>query len=328
MPNVNGRLHDVVVVGGGQAGLAVGYFLRRAGLDYVILDAEDAPGGSWRHYWESLRLFSPAEHSVLPGWWMPRQEGRDYPDADHVARYLAAYERRYALAVRRPVRVRAVRAREEWLTVETDTATWRARRVVSATGTWRAPFVPAYPGRAEFGGLQLHTVGYRRAADFRGQRVLVVGGGNSAAQILADVSRVAETVWATRRPPRLLPDDVDGRVLFDAATERVRGNGAGGVVGHIVVVPEVGEARARGVLRAEPMFDRLTRSGALWPDGTHRDFDAVTGVPGSVPSCPTWALWGCAVRAVGSRSRAPVAEGSPACTWWATATGPGRPRPP
>ncbi|MBU8858633.1 MULTISPECIES: FAD-dependent oxidoreductase [unclassified Micromonospora] len=85
---------DVVVVGGGQAGLAAGYYLRRAGLDYVILDAQSRPGGAWRHGWESLRLFSPAEYSPLPGWGMPRQEGEEFPTAGHVVDYLEAYERR------------------------------------------------------------------------------------------------------------------------------------------------------------------------------------------------------------------------------------------
>ena len=280
------HLHDVVVIGGGQAGLAAGYFLRRKKLDFVILDAAHAPGGSWQHYWQALRLFSPAEYSPLPGWWMPRQDGTDYPDAAHVAAYLGAYEKRYELDVRRPVQVRAVHAEAGALVVESDEQVYRARRVISATGTWRAPFIPAYPGRAEFAGAQLHTVDYRRAADFAGQRVLIVGGGNSAAQILADVSHSAETVWATQRPPRFLPDDVDGRVLFNAASDRVREQTIGGGVaglGDIVMVEQVKVARARGVLNPRPMFERLTRTGARWPDGAQLSFDAVIWCTGFRP---------------------------------------------
>ncbi|WP_157601767.1 FAD-dependent oxidoreductase, partial [Saccharomonospora halophila] len=201
---------DVVVIGGGQAGLAAGYFLRRTGLDFAILDAAEAPGGAWRHAWESLRLFSPAEHSPLPGWWMPRQDGEAYPTADHVVDYLTRYERRYALPVHRPVRVRSVRDAGDGLAVESDRGTWHARGVVSATGTWAAPFTPDVPGRGEFAGTQWHTVDYRTPEPFRGRRVVVVGGGNSAAQILAEVSTVAaDTLWCTARPPRFMPDDVD-----------------------------------------------------------------------------------------------------------------------
>ncbi|MGS2617934.1 FAD-dependent oxidoreductase [Micromonospora sp. LZ34] len=120
----------VVVVGGGQAGLAAGYYLRRAGLDYVILDAQSAPGGGWRHGWDALRLFSPAEYSPLPGWGMPRQDGEEFPTAGHVVDYLRAYEQRYDLPVRRPVRVHSVRSTDERLAVDTSADTWLARYVI------------------------------------------------------------------------------------------------------------------------------------------------------------------------------------------------------
>lgn len=96
---------QVVVIGGGQAGVAAGYHLRRLGLDFVVLDAQAEPGGAWRHAWDSLHLFSPAAFSSLPGRPMPVQVGESYPDAGHVVGYLAEYERRYELPVHRPVRV-------------------------------------------------------------------------------------------------------------------------------------------------------------------------------------------------------------------------------
>ncbi|WP_461003125.1 ArsO family NAD(P)H-dependent flavin-containing monooxygenase [Streptomonospora sediminis] len=281
---------DVVVIGGGQAGLAAGYFLRRAGLEFAVLDAEERPGGAWQHYWDSLHLFSPAEHSPLPGWWMPPQPGREFPSAAHVADYLTAYEQRYGLPVHRPVRVRAVRGDSGGLAVESGSGVWRARRVISATGTWRAPYVPAYPGQREFTGRQLHTSGYRRPEEFAGRRVLIVGGGNSAAQILAEVSAVAETTWVTRRPPRFLPDGVDGRVLFDVATRSAAARRAGladgggvAALGDIVMVPPVREARDRGALQARPMFAALTPNGARWPDGAEEPFDAVIWCTGFRP---------------------------------------------
>ena len=101
------QARDVVVIGAGQSGLATGYFLRRTGLDFEILDAADTAGGAWHHAWPSLRLFSPAQWSSLPGWPMPPVPD-GYPGRDHVVAYLTAYERRYPLPVRRPVRPRRV----------------------------------------------------------------------------------------------------------------------------------------------------------------------------------------------------------------------------
>lgn len=283
--------HDVVVIGGGQAGLASGYFLRRAGLDHVILDDRENPGGSWDAYWDSLRLFSTAEHSPLPGWWMPREPGRDYPSARHVVEYLTAYEQRYDLSVRRPVRVGRVERAGDLLRVVADRGAWPARHVISATGSWRSPHVPEVPGLERFRGRQLHTVDYRSPGQLAGQRVVVVGGGNSAAQILAELSPVAETVWVTPRPPRFLPEDLDGSALFELATQRQRAAGAGREAGRsitelgdIVVVPSVREARERGSLKAQPMFERLTPHGVAWADGAEFECDAVLWCTGFRPA--------------------------------------------
>lgn len=280
----------VVVVGGGQAGLATGFYLRRAGLvpgvDFVILDAAEQPGGAWARMWPTLRTFSPAQYSSLPGWMMPTYAG--YPPAGQVTDYLTRYEERYDLSVQRPVRVHRVERAADGLLVRTDKGDWLAAHVVSATGTWSRPFIPTYPGR--FAGQQLHTAQYRQAADFAGRRVAIVGGGNSAAQILAEVSAVADTTWLTQRPPRFLPDDVDGRALFDLATARRRslatGTTAAGVggLGDIVMVEAVREARARGVLHAQPMFTHLTDTGFSWPDGTRQQVDTIIWCTGFRPA--------------------------------------------
>ncbi|CCK29099.1 monooxygenase [Streptomyces davaonensis JCM 4913] len=281
----------MVVIGGGQSGLAAGYHLRRLGVDFVILDARSAAGGAWQHTWDSLRLFSPAAHSSLPGRLMPPQISRTCPDAQHVVEYLADYEKRYELPVERPVRVHGVHRDGRFLRVESDSGMWRARAVISATGTWWRPFLPAAPGRADFEGRQLHTVGYGSPRDFTGRRVIVVGGGNSGAQIAADLAYDTELTWVTRRPPRYLADDIDGRALFDAATARRRALDAGrtdtgGVasLGDIVAVPPVREARDRGLLKASPMFSRLTRDGVEWADGTRAEADAIIWCTGFRPS--------------------------------------------
>lgn len=280
----------VVVIGGGQAGLAAGYYLRRAGLGYVILDDQPAAGGSWREYWPSLHLFSPAAHSRLPGWPMPPSP-REFPPGSHVVGYLSAYEQRYELPVQRPVTVTAVRRNGSGYLVETTAGSWSAEAVINATGTWSRPFWPTYPGMRTFQGRQIHTAQYDGPDTFTGQRVAVVGGGNSATQILAEISTVADTLWFTTRPPRFLPDDVDGRVLFDVATRRAHALAAGdddtgGVagLGDVVMVPSVRDARDRGALRAHPMFAALTAEGVVTDEGGAERVDAVLWCTGFRPS--------------------------------------------
>src|SRR5688572_17703786 len=164
---------DVVVIGGGQAGLALGFYLRRTSLSYRILDAQPGPGGAWRHTWRSLRLFSPARFSSLPGWVM--EGGPDYyPTRDEALDYLSRYEERYGIQVDRPVRVRIVRREGEELMVDTDRGTLRTHAVVSATGTWERPHVPDYHGRDAFEGVQLHSASYVSPEGFAGMRVLVI----------------------------------------------------------------------------------------------------------------------------------------------------------
>lgn len=273
------RAVGVLVIGAGQAGLAAGYYLRRAKADFVILDAQGQPGGAWQHMWASLRLFSPAQYSSLPGWMMPQPSGGGYPSAADTVAYLAEYERRYELPVIRPAKAHAVRRDGAHLQVDTDVGTWRARVVISTTGTWWHPFVPYYPGFGDFRGRMLHTGNYKGPEPFLGRSVVIVGGGNSAAQILAELSLVAQTTWVTLRPPRLLPDEVDGKALFDLATRRQRTGSGISDLGDIVAVAPVREARDRGVLKAKPMFSRMTPSGIAWKDGTEGNVMSSSGAP-------------------------------------------------
>jgi cation diffusion facilitator CzcD-associated flavoprotein CzcO len=307
---------DVAVIGGGQAALAVGYYLRRSGLRFVLLDQQAEPGGAWRQSWASLRLFSPAQWSSLPGWLMPRDPaeggGRDaYPSRDAALAYLTEYEQRYALPIERSVHVDAVHRDGDELRLDTSSGVVYARAVVSATGTWANPVLPELPGQDCFGGVVLHSAQYAGPAAFIGRRVVVVGGGNSGAQIVAELSLVAHVTWATREPPHFLPDEVDGRYLFEQATVRYRAIQEGRTpdpprsLGDVVMVPSVREARARGALHAQPMFMRFTDTGVVWSDGREESVDAVILATGFRPALAHLAPLGL----VGSDGRVAIRPG-------------------
>lgn len=290
---IGARELDVAIIGGGQAALAVGFALRRTGLTFALLDDQEGPGGAWRRTWPSLHLFSPAQWSSLPGWMMPRDAAARpdaYPSRDDVIEYLAQYEQRYQLPTERPVRVSTVSRGDSYLRVVTSVGEVHARAVVSATGTWANPLVPEISGRSSFAGEVVHAAHYAGPQRYAGRRVIVVGGGNSGAQIVAELSEVATVTWATREPPTFLPDEVDGRYLFEQATLRYKAIKEGRTpdtprsLGDVVAVPSVRAARARGALKAAPMFTRFTKSGVVWPDGREEPVDAVIYATGYAPA--------------------------------------------
>lgn len=278
---------DVLIIGAGQAGLSTAYYLRRSGLRTVLIDSEPGPGGSWTHTWESLRLFSPARISSLPG--RPLSlPGENYPAPSDIIEYFADYEKRYNLDIRRPCTAELTTGRGPFATTLTSGEVISSEFVVNATGNASRPFVPFVPGK--FAGQHLHSRYYRSPADFAGRRVCVVGGGNSGAQIAADLQEVAEVTWCTLRPPRFLPDSYDGAELFRVASTRIKaledGTDAPSVsdLGDIVAVPAVRRARDQGILQATPMFDYLTASGIGWRDGTTKEVDAIIWCTGFRPA--------------------------------------------
>ncbi|ESQ97610.1 FAD-dependent pyridine nucleotide-disulfide oxidoreductase [Stutzerimonas chloritidismutans AW-1] len=282
---------DVIIIGAGQSALTTAYFLRRTSLSYLLLDEQPSPGGAWLHAWESLRLFSPAAWSSIAGWPMPAPVEPGNPTRSDVIDYLRRYEDRYRFPIQRSVRVDTISRLDDLWLVRAGDQHWLARAVISATGTWSKPFIPPYEGRELFQGAQIHSAHYRDPGPFAGKRVMVVGGGNSGAQVLAELSRVSETRWVTQEPPAFLPDDVDGRVLFERATARWKAQQEGhsidepaGGFGDIVMVPPVREARERGVLVAERPFARFTETGVEWADGRREDLDAVIWCTGFRPA--------------------------------------------
>jgi putative flavoprotein involved in K+ transport len=274
-------IYDALVIGGGQSALACAYYLNRAKLNYILLDDQPGPGASWRNYWDSLTLFSPAAFSSLPGWLMP-ESTNPFPSRDEVVSYLTQYEHRYKVPVERPVQVQDVCFRDGVFEINCVDKTYRARTVISATGSFCRPFIPDYPDADKFEGKQLHSAAYKTPDDFAGKRVIIVGGGNSGAQILAEVSKVADTTWVTLEEVTYLPDDVDGHVLFDQASAKYYAMQKGEQLdpakyslGSIVMVPPVKKARERGVLKTVRPFERFYQDGVIWSDGRMENIDAV-----------------------------------------------------
>jgi len=270
---------DVIVIGGGQSGLAMGYYLRRTGLSYIILDDQKKPGGAWLHSWKSLRLFSPAQWSSLPG--MIMTGGSDYyPTRDAAIEYLKFYESKYNIPVKRPVIVLSVSKQESEFRIETSEGLYHSKVVVSATGSFANPFVPKIEGIELFKGEILHSSQYQSPDDFTNKRIAVVGEGNSGAQILAEVTKVTDAIWITQKEPRFLPDYIDGRYLFDAATQMYEAQQMGKQykppsLGDIVMVDSVKEARARKVLKSKRPFERFTEDSLIWADGHEEKIDVV-----------------------------------------------------
>jgi cation diffusion facilitator CzcD-associated flavoprotein CzcO len=284
----------VVVIGAGQAGLSAAYHLRRREIPSVVLDAETAPGGAWQHRWPSLTMATVNGIFDLPKFPRPATDERE-PSRVAVPRYFAAFEREYALEIRRPCRVnqvsRADADRRGPLWVETDCGVWETRAIINATGTWTNPVLPRYPGSETFAGRQLHTGDYASAAEFTGQRVAVVGGGISAVQLLEEISRVAATVWYTRRPPvfsdgEFMPEttgrDTVARVMADVEAGRPTGS----VVSYtgLFWTPYARAAQARGALERRPMFSAIEPGGVREADGSFTPVDAILWATGFRPA--------------------------------------------
>jgi cation diffusion facilitator CzcD-associated flavoprotein CzcO len=295
---VNGgssRNADVVVIGAGQAGLSAAFHLARRGFmpapaaeqpdgemtaagrgrTYAVLDAEDGPGGAWRHRWKSLLMATVNGISDLPGIPQPDVDPAE-PSSAFLSRYFAAYERQVGLAVERPVRVLAVERADAdpagRLRITTSDGGWTARAVINATGTWTRPFWPIYPGQFTFGGRQLHVADYVSAEEFRGLHVVVVGGGISAVGLLDEISKVTTTSWFTRREP-VWRDGFNQQSGHDAVAlveDRVRqGLPPQSVVAAtgLIWTPALRAAAARGVLDRRPMFAAIEPGGVRLADG-------------------------------------------------------------
>ena len=205
---------DVLVIGAGQAGLGTGYWLaRRTSLSFLVVDGAERLGDSWRHRWDSLVLFTPRRFSALPGMRMPRGSG-PYASKDEFADYVQAYAERHQLPVRLRTRVRSLRKDDVGFVADTTTGRVRARQVVVASGPYTSPYVPDAAAGLDTPVQQLHSSQYRHPEDVRGDDVLVVGAGNSAAQLAVELSATRRVTVAAPGGMWFLPARVLGVSLY------------------------------------------------------------------------------------------------------------------
>jgi putative flavoprotein involved in K+ transport len=205
--------YDTIVIGGGQAGLAVGQQLAARDIDFTILDAEQRVGDVWRRRWDSLRLFTPAAFSGLPGMVFPAPPTH-LPDKDEVADYLERYAERFELPVQSATRVGSLRRDAGRFVVHTNTMTFEADHVVVTTGPFQRPNIPTMSVGLDTSIHQLHSTEYRSPFDFPDGPVLVVGAGPSGAQIALELARFRR-VWLAGRNTGHLPRRLLGRDLFE-----------------------------------------------------------------------------------------------------------------
>ena len=293
-----------MVIGAGQAGLSVAFYLKRLGLDpgndFVVLDRGPGTGGAWQFRWEALRLGSAHHVNDLPGM---AELGLSFETADHsipakdvIADYYRQYEEFFGFQVVRPASVIAVEnnganllvsfetAGNEIIDVETDI-------VVNATGTWGAGFVPWYPGRDSFKGRQVHTNEYVDASEFAGKNVVVVGGGTSAVGFLLELEEAAaHLTWVSRRNV----DFLEGTELnMEAGTEAVAKQDEAARAGRALpsIVSGTGVPRTRriqagidrGLLAPKQMFTSIEPDGVRWSNGYFEPADVIVWATGFRP---------------------------------------------
>ncbi|MEV4216779.1 NAD(P)-binding domain-containing protein [Nonomuraea sp. NPDC049725] len=281
---------DTIVIGGGQSGLAAARALRLRGRTPVILEAGPEPAGSWPHYYDSLTLFSPARYSAMPGHEFPGDPDH-YPTRDEAAAYLRRYADSLDVEIRTGVRVTAVRpdGTGGFLVHPAKGDPLHTRSVVAASGSFGNPYVPILPGQDGFTGRALHAAAYRNPGQHAGQRVVVVGAGNSAVQIGYELARTATVTLATRAPIRFFPQIIAGRDAhhwhtttgFDTLPPPWLARIATGTL--VMDTGDYAASLEAGRWDRRPMFTAFDGDRVVWADGSREPVDTVIYATGYLP---------------------------------------------
>lgn len=282
---------QIVIIGGGQSGLAAARVARDTGHEPLVLEAGTQPAGSWPRYYDSLRLFSPAAFSGFPGVPFPGHKDH-YPSRDEVVEFLTRYAAWLAVDIRTQTKVSHVTTTPDGFEVTTGDETLTADAVIAATGAFGNPYLPAIPGRDSFEGEIVHVADYRGPERFAGQRVVVVGAGNSAVQVAHELSEVSRVSLAVRRPVQFVPQVRGGHDMhywlkklgLDLLPPAVLAR-----LFHGTLVFDTG--LYQGALDAarydqKPMFTAFGRDGVIWSNDEREPVDVVLFATGYRPNLP------------------------------------------
>jgi putative flavoprotein involved in K+ transport len=203
---------QTVVIGGGQAGLVSGYFLSQQGHRFVILDENMSTGDAWRRRWDSLRLFTPGKYNSLPGLPFPKP-GFYFPTKDEVADYLVNYSKHNNLPMRHNVKVNSLTRSDQGYRLSTNAGGLTAKNVIIATGAYQKPYTPSFADDLDPSIIQIHSSAYCNPQQVPVQNVLVVGAGNSGAEIGLELARAGKRVWLAGPNVGRIPADKLGRLF-------------------------------------------------------------------------------------------------------------------
>lgn len=208
---------DILVIGAGQAGLATGYFLKKAQCDFLIVDGAKHVGASWLSRWDSLRLFTPRQHSSLPGLKLPHDTDY-YPSKYQIAKYLKQYAENFELPIRMNCLVSSLTMKNAIFEADIGKEKIVARRVIIAAGAYPQPYTPDCSSKLGDKVEQMHSSQYKNSSQFRAGRVTVIGGGNSASQIAQELVATKQVALISRKPLKYIPDKIAGLSFFTYLT--------------------------------------------------------------------------------------------------------------
>ena len=304
---------SVVIVGGGASGLSAAGALKQQGIDSVVLEQDPQVGGTWARRYDRLHLHTVRSFSGLAHFGIPRRYPK-YLSRDQFVTYLREYVDHFGLKVVNGATVTSISSdpqKSRWKVATTDGRTWKARAIVVATGQYRRPIEPNWPGTPNFRGQLSHSVGYSNPKPFVGKRVLVVGSGNSGAEIAADIAENGGKFVALsiRTPPMIVPRDPFGMpvqrtgiilsflppaladrmgrltariTLGDLTKYKIPRPAWGPYSSKRIPLIDVGFVSAvkRGLVQVRPGVERLTSTGAVYADGVEEPFDAIVAAIG------------------------------------------------
>lgn len=239
---------QTIVIGGGQAGLSVGYYLRKRNLPFLILDANQRVGDAWRNRWDSLRLFTPARYA-LPGLRFPAR-GDSFPTKDQVADYLVQYAQKFALPVKNGIRVDRLSRRANGFLLEAGDQRFESENVVVAMANYQEPNTPEFARHLDSGIVQMHSHTYRNSSQLRPGKVLVVGLGNSGGDIAIDVARTHQTIVSGKETGHI-PWPIDTFIARNVFMRLIR------ILGHYILsvkTPIGRKARPKLLHQATPLI--------------------------------------------------------------------------